>query len=153
MVSCLVLLAGFCFSGQQIDMHMSDFGLGYSVSVTAPTYKAEFGGTDVLAMHDFRNAPKACVEKTCVRYIKTCDEAGARCEYRITWPGLISDGGVVISATNREALQIAETEIQKIVYAEGGEAKIPLSRMTVVSDHGALRDCPGGVTAEQCNPA
>lgn len=155
MVSCLVLLAGFCFSGPQIGMDMNDFGLGYRVSVTAPTYKAEIVGTDVFMMHDFRKAPQACVDKTCVRYIKSCDEdaKGVRCEYRITWPGLIADGGMVISAANRDALQTAEKEIQKIVYAESGDTKIPLSLMTVVSNRDALRDCPGGVTAAQCNPA
>lgn len=155
MVGCLVLLAGFCFSGTQIGMEMNDFGLGYRVSVTAPTYQAEITGTDVFMMHDFRKASQACADKTCVRYIKTCDEdaKGIRCDYRITWPGLIYDGGVVIAAANREALATAEKQIQKIVYADSGDTKIPLSLMTTVSGRDALQDCPEGVTTAQCNPA
>ncbi|MGN6147188.1 MAG: hypothetical protein ACTHPD_01475 [Rhizomicrobium sp.] len=154
MAGCLVLLAGFCFTGQHLDMSMQDFGLGYMAQVKAPSYEAEITGTDLLTMHDFRDAPKACVEKTCIRYIKICTDIlknEIRCEYRMTWPDLIADGGIVITAQNRDALAIAEREVRKIVYP--GDVQIPLSEMTVVMGNDALRECPDGMTAAQCNPA
>jgi len=153
MAGCLVLLAGFCFTGQHLDMSMQNFGLGYVATVKAGSYDAEIIGTDVLTMHDFRKAPKACAGKVCIRYIKTCTDQAqdVRCEYRMTWPGLIADGGVAITAQNRDALAQAEHEIQKVIYP--GETEIPLSDMTIVLDGDALEDCPAGMTTAQCNPA
>jgi hypothetical protein len=154
MAGCLVLLAGFCFTGQHLDMSLQNFGLGYVATVKAASYTAEITGTDVLTMHDFRSAPKACAEKACIRYIKTCadtDKGEIRCDYRLTWPGLIADGGIAVTAENRDALAEAEREIRKVVYP--GEAQIPLSQMTTVLDGDALRECPSGMTTAQCNPA
>lgn len=154
MTGCLVLLAGFCFTGPHLDMSMQDFGLGYVARVRTASYTAEIAGTDVLTMHDFRNAPKACVEKTCIRYIKACadePENEVRCEYRMTWPGLIADGGIVITARNRDALAKAEREIRKVVYP--GTVQIPLSQMTAAAGEDALKECPAVMTTAQCNPA
>lgn len=154
MAGCLVLLAGFCFTGQHLDMSMQDFGLGYITRVKAASYTAEIIGTDVLTMHDFRDAPKACVEKTCIRYVKTCADAPKseiRCEYRMTWPGLVADGSIVVTAQNRDALGMAEQEIRKVIYPGG--TQIPLSEMTTVIGSDALKECPDGMTTTRCNPA
>jgi hypothetical protein len=69
----------------------------------------------------------------------------------MTWPDLIADGGIVITAQDRQALAEAERDIQKLIYAD--ETLIPLSKMTVVLGEDALQDCPADMTAAQCNPA
>ena len=154
MAGCLVLLAGFCFTGPHLDMSLQNFGLGYVANVKTASYTAEIIGTDVLTMHDFRHAPKACAENVCMRYIKICGdtlEGEIRCDYRMTWPGLIADGGITVTAQNRDALAEAERDIRKIVYPS--ETQIPLSQMVTMLGGNALKECPADMTAAQCNPA
>jgi hypothetical protein len=153
MPSCLLLVAGFCLSGSAVHVDMNDFHMGYNVEIGGPGYKARLGGGDVMTMHDYRKAPQACADGACLRYIKTCtDLAGGamRCDYRITWAGLIADGGITITADSRAALATAEGEIQKAVYRGETTTFVPLSLLTVTLPESSLKDCPG--EASTCNP-
>jgi hypothetical protein len=155
MISCLLLMAGFCFSGHDVQAHMTNFGMGYTVEVTTGSYKAEFAGTDVMLMHDYRKAPTACAEGACDRYFKFCaDQTGGavKCVYHLTWAGLSSDGAIVITAKDHAALATAESEIQNVISPGDKQVKIPLSLMTVLAPSDDIAVCPSDKMPTECNP-
>ncbi len=154
MFNCLVLIAGFCFSGADVQAHMHDFMMGYSAEMTAPGYKAQFGATDVPHLFDYRKAPKACVDGLCVRYLKVCaDQPGGAvsCSYWIAYAGWGGDGGIAVTADSRAALAVAERDIQKTRGPDGGkDVLIPLSALTILSAETDRKDCAD--TPEVCIP-
>jgi hypothetical protein len=145
MFNCLVLIAGFCFSGADVTVHMHDFQMGYSGEVAAPGYKAQFGATDVPHLFDYRKAPKACIDGLCVRYLKVCDDqpgGAVVCSYWMAYAGWSGDGAVLVTADNRAALADAERDIQKTRVLDGGKGVlIPLSALTVLSKEADRNDC------------
>ncbi|MEJ1969315.1 MAG: hypothetical protein WDN03_11890 [Rhizomicrobium sp.] len=154
-VACLVLIAGLCFEGHTVKAEVANFGLGYSAEVTGEQYVVRTGGTDVVQMHDFRKAPKACADGVCVRYVKSCQPAhpaGIECRYAVVWPGIVPDGGISVTAASAEALATAGREVSIVVERDGKSAKLPLSALDVTADAHTLADCPAGMSFDACDP-
>jgi hypothetical protein len=147
---CLLAIAALCFSNPHVKAEVSNFGLGYAVTVTADHYTVSHGMTDVIHMHDFRKSPRACIDKHCLSYHKHCDTKGADmvCNYWLGIPGVVPDGLVTITADSGAALIQAEREVARI----GESSLLPFSAMSVQSDAAAPPDCPGDVAFVACAP-
>jgi len=147
---CLLAIAALCFSNPHVKAEVTNFGLGYAVTVTADHYTVNHGMTDVIHMHDFRKSPRACMDKRCLGYHKHCESKGASivCDYWLGIPGVIPDGLVTITADSEAALAAAEREVARI----GESALLPFSTMSVRSAEPAPPDCPGDVAYATCAP-
>ena len=155
MIRCMVLVAALCSDAHHVKTQMDNFGLGYVATIIAESYEVHSGATDVIDMHDFRKAPKACVDGTCIRYHKFCaPAAGAKvqCSYRVVWPGIVPDGAVSIVANDRDALTLAEQETSLIVERDGKSARIPFASMTVLAPANMPDACPQNLTFSDCDP-
>ena len=154
MLYCLVLIAGLCFSGHHVKAEVSSLPFGYAVTVTADRYKVETAASDVIQMHDFRKAPKACQGDVCVRYHKFCapKDGKIHCFYRVIWPGIVPDGTFRVDADDGAALALAEQETAIMVHRDNKEAKLPLTALSVLAKTETLADCPPDLGFNACDP-
>jgi hypothetical protein len=149
---CLAILAGFCFHSPTINAQVSDFRLGYAVTVTTPDYQAETGQTDNIRFHDWRNEPKACADANCVRYRRTCADYGEKsfCRYNIAITGRVGDGYIDMTAPNPAGIAKAEAEVS--LWFASDNAMLSLSALNSSTQGGPLPPCPSDLDPKLCNP-
>jgi hypothetical protein len=156
LLSCTIAFAGFCFSGIPIGFDGVDAGMGYRVHVETGTYVAESRGADAERPLDWRTAPKACLDDTCLRYWKRCTDAkpGLRCEYTFTGASVGESAyyrAISVTVSNEAALSTAESRIA-IELGEGKDAAmLPLGLLTERSS-GEAPFCPDGLKPAVCRP-
>jgi hypothetical protein len=151
-ISCLAILAGFCFHSASLDAQLQDVGVGYALSVKTPGYEATTGQTDVLKSFDWRHEPKLCAGTQCVRYHIDCapDSGRVVCDYEIAVVGADSSGSIRISAASDADMAKAQGEIS--LWFDSTSPMLALSALPSVPGARPLAPCPTGTDAQLCNP-